>query len=227
MRSDTRTTTRWYSTTAQSYPNIVVQSAGVQPASVSFASLHGGSYAYTFSGGPIDGSAAVTLSGTGSVTFSATNGYTGGTIIGPNSSLVASLAGALGTGPVTLSGGSLSVVGITPGLAVTAYVGDPAYNGNANPISVFNTLSTLNTFLGSLPVEFTGTTGLAGGVNFPDVNNPNCGFSNIGFTGVPQAGTPAYDRTAGPISPGTSAKLHGNPQRLHQPARRHYHVFHG
>ena len=77
-----------------SYPNIVVQSAGVQPASVSFASLHGGSYAYTFSGGPIDGSAAVTLSGTGSVTFSATNGYTGGTIIGPNSSLVASLAGA-------------------------------------------------------------------------------------------------------------------------------------
>jgi len=99
-----------------SHPNIVVQSAGVQPASVSFATAHGGSYAYTFSGGPIDGSTAVTLSGTGSVTFSASNGYTGGTLIGSGGSLTATSAGALGMGPVTLSGGYLGVSGGVPGL---------------------------------------------------------------------------------------------------------------
>ena len=62
--------------------NIAITAGGVAPASVTFTN---NTTPYTLSGGPINdmtgGTTAVTLNGSGSVTFSATNNYTGGTTI--------------------------------------------------------------------------------------------------------------------------------------------------
>ena len=82
-------------------------------------------YAYTFSGGPIGNNGltgiptTVTLAGTGSVTFSSSNTYSGGTYIGSGSTLTAGNPGSLGTGPVYLKGGNLSVLGGVPGVVET------------------------------------------------------------------------------------------------------------
>ena len=62
--------------------NIVITAGGVSPASVTFTN---NTTPYTFNGGPINdsgaGPTAVTLNGSGSVTFSSSNTYTGGTTI--------------------------------------------------------------------------------------------------------------------------------------------------
>ena len=75
---------------------------------------------YTFNGGSINdmsvGTTAVTLNGSGSVTFSGTNTYTGGTSINAGT-LVAASPYSLGTGPIVLSGGVLQVNGTPLGLA--------------------------------------------------------------------------------------------------------------
>ena len=98
-------------------PSIAITAGGVSPASVTFTN---NTTPYTFSGGPINdvtgGTTAVTLNGSGSVTFSGTNTYTGGTTINAGS-LVAASPGAVGTGPIVLSGGVLQVNGTPLGLA--------------------------------------------------------------------------------------------------------------
>ena len=62
----------------RAYTSIVIASGGVQPGSVTFTNT---TTAYSFTGGAISGSATVTLSGTGSVTFLNANTYSGGTDI--------------------------------------------------------------------------------------------------------------------------------------------------
>ena len=105
--------------------NIAIQSNGVGPASVNFATASGAAYSYSFSGGPISNNGltgiptTVTLAGTGSVTFSSSNTYSGGTYIGSGSTLTAGNPGSLGTGPVYLKGGNLSVLGGVPGVVET------------------------------------------------------------------------------------------------------------
>ena len=94
--------------------NIAITAGGVGPASVTFTN---NTTPYTFSGGPINdvtgGTTAVTFNGSGSVTFSATNNYTGGTTINAGT-LVSASQYSLGTGPITLNGGALQVQGLSP-----------------------------------------------------------------------------------------------------------------
>ena len=142
----------------------------------------GGNGATTQFSGNISGSGNLTKVGSGTLTFSGTNTYNGNTTISQGA--LAANGATVGSGTIYLmNGATFRPVGVTPGLGVAIYTGAPAYNGNTTPISVFNTLAGLNTFVSGLPLEFTGSTstGTAGGVNFPNVTNPaNC-FASIGY----------------------------------------------
>ena len=78
--------------------NITITGSGVTPPSVLFSN---NTTPYTFSGGAISGTAAVTLSGSGTVTFMSSNGYTGGTTINAGT-LVIGANNALGTAAVSM-----------------------------------------------------------------------------------------------------------------------------
>ena len=160
----------------------------------------------TFSGviSEAQGPSSVTKAGPNALTLTGNNTYTGYTTVAAGT-LVA-LPSNIGTGPLNLSGGTFAPPSTaTPGLAVSAYMGCATQNGNASPTSVYNTISGINTFTASVPLEFTGTTIGSGGVNFPDQNAPTCGFQNIGFTGVPAPGTPAYIAQGGANQAGGQA----------------------
>ena len=74
--------------------SIVITGSGVSPASVLFTS---NTAAYSFSGGAISGTASVALYGTGRVTFTNANTYSGGTTIS-SGTLQLGNGGATGTG---------------------------------------------------------------------------------------------------------------------------------
>ena len=77
----------------------------VQPSKVWFNNQ---TVPYSFSGAAISGTASVTVAGAGSVAFNSPNTYSGGTYV-YNGSLTAQVNGALGSGPVTVSGGNLTI----------------------------------------------------------------------------------------------------------------------
>ena len=91
--------------------NVIITSSGVSPSSVQFTN---NTLAYSFSGGAITGTAPVLLSGTGFVTFSSSNSYSGGTTISAGT-LVAAANAALGSGAVNVGvGGTLDFVIAAP-----------------------------------------------------------------------------------------------------------------
>lgn len=83
-------------------------------------------------GGRIAGIGSLTRTG-GTTTLDSSNTFSGGTIINPSSSLVATTAGALGTGPVVVNGGTLVVGGSRSSVTGFGAVGtDSTVNGAAN-----------------------------------------------------------------------------------------------
>ncbi|HLP08443.1 MAG TPA: autotransporter-associated beta strand repeat-containing protein [Opitutaceae bacterium] len=86
--------------------------AAVEPAGVS---INNTTLAYTLTGTSpgITGAAVLTKSGTGSVTMAGTNAYTGGTVIAGGTLTLSSIT-ALGSGPVTLAGGTWATGTLTP-----------------------------------------------------------------------------------------------------------------
>jgi autotransporter-associated beta strand protein len=84
--------------------NVVINSGNVLPASVVF---NNSSLPYTVNGNyGITGSASLSVNGAGTVTIANSNSYTGGTTLS-NGLLNLSNSAAIGTGPLTLSGGTL------------------------------------------------------------------------------------------------------------------------
>jgi fibronectin-binding autotransporter adhesin len=87
-------------------------SGAVQPGSVTF---NNNNMSYRLSGGAIGGYGSLTINGSGGVTLSSSNTYSGGTTLTTNAGLVnLGNFGALGTGPLTLSGGTLANASGTP-----------------------------------------------------------------------------------------------------------------
>ena len=131
---------------------ISVDAGGVQPSSVTFAATAG---SYTFSGGPITGTGGLNMFG-GTVTLSNANTYSGGTnltagLLNINyGSPAVTTSSAIGTGVLTISGGSL---GNTSGGDVTLGTNNAQnWNGNFTYVGSGHNLN-----LGTGAVVMTGT----------------------------------------------------------------------
>jgi autotransporter-associated beta strand protein len=99
----------------------VTLAVSVAPVSTTFNNSTDNDYSLTGSGA-IAGATSLTKSNTGSVTLSTANTYTGGTTIS-GGKIIATVAGALGTGSVTnnatldLTGGAVTYTGLSTGLS--------------------------------------------------------------------------------------------------------------
>src|SRR5262249_47457413 len=92
--------------TAAGTTTVSLTSGTVNPGSVTFKN---NTASYTLSGASgIVGQAALAMTGSGAVTISTSNSYSGGTTIS-SGSLTATGSQALGTGSITQSGGTLSL----------------------------------------------------------------------------------------------------------------------
>ncbi len=83
---------------------------GMEPLTTTVSATSG---TYTFSGGPLAGTGSLTKSGGGTLTLFADNTYSGGTIIDAGQLTMDQAHAALGTGPVTLNGGTFFLSHIT------------------------------------------------------------------------------------------------------------------
>ena len=104
---------------------VTVQPAGVNPGQVTFNNVGAANSGvdYIVNGGAIGGaSTAVIKNGAGNVTLDNNNTYGGGTMINAGT-VVAGTTGALGSGAVTLSGGTLRL-----GTSVVGFNGTPGTN---------------------------------------------------------------------------------------------------
>jgi autotransporter-associated beta strand protein len=78
---------------------------GVEPLTTTVNAASG---TYTFNGGPLAGTGTLTKSGNGNLSINADHTYSGGTIINSGQlTMEDQKSGALGTGPITLNGGTL------------------------------------------------------------------------------------------------------------------------
>ncbi len=118
----------------------------ISPATIELTSAHepsildvnNSSIDYTFTGSPISGSGSLIKQGTGILTLSTTNAYTGGTTVA-GGKLIADTNDALGTGPLALAGGTFHGSGTT-GLEISnpvvvtadSTLGDSVENGALN-----------------------------------------------------------------------------------------------
>jgi fibronectin-binding autotransporter adhesin len=112
--------------------NVALNLANVAPSRVTFA--NSGSFAYSVSGSyGITGSATVTIGGGGAVTIATSNNYYGGTTLSAGV-LNINNNSALGTGLVTISGGTIdsTVSGITLANNPQAWNGDFTFVGSNN-----------------------------------------------------------------------------------------------
>ena len=101
---------------------ITLDSAGVAPSSTTIDNT---ASTYTFDSGAINGSGAVNKSGGGSAVFKTANGYAGGTNISAGV-LETQISGALGSGTITLSGGTWKTT-----TAVQSYANAVTFTGMA------------------------------------------------------------------------------------------------
>ncbi len=99
--------------------NIAISAAGVSPGSMTFTNS---STVYSFSGGAINGTGGITLSGGGLVQLSNTNSYSGATTISAGTLQIAS-ANSLGSGgTLTIGNGNLQVLASAPAGAIASPV---------------------------------------------------------------------------------------------------------
>lgn len=177
--------------------SVAIQSGGVQPGAVLFVNS---AVSYTFSDSDgtngIGGSAAISVSGGGAVTFTGPNSFSGGTTITVGT-LAADAVGALGTGNVVVSGGTL-----------TESVAN-AMNGATQSLTLSSGTLTLNQ-----PNSYGGGTIVSGGV-LSVASIADTGSSNIGDSTGPTnniltlgGGTLRYTGS-GPATTGRNVSLTG------------------
>ncbi len=147
----------------------------------------GGNNASTTFAGSIGGNGNLTKVGSGTLNLTASNNYSGNTVI--SQGVLIGGAASVGSGAIYLmNGATYRPVSSVPGLTVNIYTPDPG--GSAFPATganqvLFNSVSGVTAFTSTATHVFTGTTtaGTCTGVNFPDVGAGNA-FTNIGYSGA-------------------------------------------
>ncbi|MCX6872560.1 MAG: autotransporter-associated beta strand repeat-containing protein, partial [Verrucomicrobia bacterium] len=139
--------------------------SGMEPLTTTVSATSG---TYTFSGGPLAGTGTLTKSGNGNLEINANNTYSGGTIIDTGKLTMADQKnGALGTGPVTLNGGTLQANRINTANPLTVTVGrlsaDGGWGGTwSGPVTLNGDLTVY--VPGYDRVSFSGNIGGVGGL---------------------------------------------------------------
>jgi len=152
--------------------NAVTLSGTLTPATVTVNATQ----AYTFSGsGSISGATTLTKSGSGTLTISSAQAYTGGTTINAGTLTLGNVA-ALGTGTITLAGGTLGTGALIPANAIAVTADSRITGGNSGGTQGIKAVSgsgvlTLEATTGVFDIEgsltsFTGTVALAGTGSF-------------------------------------------------------------
>ena len=147
-------------------------SGTLKPAAVTVSTTQ----ACTFSGtGSISGAATLAKSGSGTLTISSAHSYTGGTTLNAGT-LVLGNAAALGTGTLTLAGGTLGTGALTPTNAIAVSADSRITGGSGGGTQGIKAVSgsgvlTLEATTGVFDLEgsfagFTGTVALAGTGSF-------------------------------------------------------------
>ncbi len=211
--------------------SVTVQGGGVSPSTVTFNNS-AVSYALSNASGTIGitGNASVSKSGSGTVTLSGVNSYTGGTtIIG--GTLATTPTGSIGSGPLTVSAaaGVSSALNLANNQTVSSLSGTVAPTGTATvAIAAGGSLtvnqSTNTTFAsalansGTLTKGGSGTLELSGAATFGDQSGLNISAGRLRFNlGGP--GTVGVGVTA-MVSPGATLELAGSNSALASGANR-------
>ena len=126
---------------------VSISGGNVAPASVAFTNTTGNDYTLSGANG-ISGGAAITKSGSGKVTINNANTHTGGTTLTAGTIAFGNTA-ALGTGSVTVNGGTLDVNGISPTIGALGGSGGVVTNSVASPATLNVTSTTTSTFAGA------------------------------------------------------------------------------
>ena len=147
----------------------------VSPSSMVFDSTKN----YSIGGaGSINGAMVLEKKGAGTLTLSSANGFTGGTVISGGTVVIANAA-ALGTGPVTLAGGSWDTGALTPANSVVVTADSTIIGGSGsgahgikavsgsgvltlNSTSIFDLESTMTSFSGMVRLTGSGSFRLFG-----------------------------------------------------------------
>ncbi len=127
---------------------VSISGGNVAPASVAFTNTTGNDYTLSGANG-ISGGAAITKSGSGKVTINNANTHTGGTTLTAGTIAIGNAA-ALGTGSVTVDGGTLDVSGISPTIGALGGSGGIVTNSIASPATLNVNSATTSTFAGAL-----------------------------------------------------------------------------
>lgn len=178
---------------------IVTISAPVFPGSVT---LSNNAIDYAFTGAAISGPAAMTKNGSGSVSLMTANAYTGGTLLN-GGVLRVGAAGALGTGALTYTSGTLtasSTPAVTIGNAVTYNTTSPTFGDISAPgpltLSGAQTLTAATQFNVNAPVTISGA--LSGAFQLT-----KSGTDTLTLSGSPAHGSTVVD--AGTLQVGAGA----------------------
>ncbi|MGA2443069.1 MAG: autotransporter-associated beta strand repeat-containing protein, partial [Tepidisphaeraceae bacterium] len=171
--------------TAAGTTNVSITDATVAPTTVVFNNSSGGK-TYTIGGaGAITGTTSVTLNGTGTVTISSNNSYTGGTTVNAGN-LTLSGNNNFGAGSVTVSGGTATVSGSNTYTTGGTVLNSGTLNVNGANALGSGTLTiaggTLDTTAGALTLS-TNTEAWNGSFAFNGTNSLNLGAGPVTLGG--------------------------------------------
>jgi autotransporter-associated beta strand protein len=161
-----------------SNPGISVAGGGVSPGSVTITNT---STTYSFSGGSISGSGGLTKQGGGTATLSASNGYSGLTLVQAGGLIVAAnnALGAVGSGTVVSNGAALGFQG-----GVNYSTAEPVTisGGGGGGGGALYAVSGSNTFAGPVTLAADSTLGVTSGLGLA-LNGAISGGFNLTKTG--------------------------------------------
>lgn len=181
---------------------ITIQTNGVKPGGMTFAL----SNSLTLTGGNIDGSGNLALSGLGTLTLAAANSFKGGTVLN-GASLVLGNASALGTGSIAVASNSLIQPSVSMNLSNPVTLASTATLTFQTPSSVTLTESGIISGTGGLTKSGIGTLILNRAETYSGATAINSGTLNLGTTGSLLSSTNVTVSSGGTLLLGGSNQL--------------------